>query len=98
MQDKSTNGHANMGADGDVPSIGMRPQGNKGKRLKAHKPGGANGKRALKLSLSNDVYERLFIHALRRNQNLSEVVEDLANKHLNEWILHAKPGPRSEAG
>jgi hypothetical protein len=80
-----------------VPATAMRPgppKGTRPGRTKALKPTPA--KRALKLSLEIEVVERLAIHALRRDQTVSEVVADLAVKHLNEWVLHAKPGTRSD--
>jgi hypothetical protein len=97
MDNKGPNGQANAGAEGNIPSIGLRPQGQKGRKARGQKTTGAQGKRPLKLSLDVEIHERLAIHALRRNQTISEVVTDLATKHLNDWILHAKPGPRSEA-
>jgi hypothetical protein len=98
MENKGANGQENSGAEDHVPSIGLRPQGQRGRKPKGRKTTGAQGKRPLKLSLDTETHERLAIHALRRNQTISEVVTDLATKHLNDWILHAKPGPRSEAG
>ena len=78
------------------PSIAYRSQGRRGTRAKAPKTTGT--KRPLKLSVGDEVYERLAVHAMRRKQTISEVVADLAMKHLNDWSIHARPGPKSEAG
>jgi predicted CopG family antitoxin len=77
------------------PSIAYRTQGRRGTKAKAPKPVGA--KRPLKLSVEDEVYERLAVHAMRRKQTISEVVAELAMKHLTDWIIHARPGPKSEA-
>jgi predicted CopG family antitoxin len=77
------------------PSIAYKPQGRRGTRAKAPKATGA--KRPLKLSVEDEVYERLAVHAMRRKQTISEVVAELAMKHLTDWIIHARPGPKSEA-
>jgi hypothetical protein len=82
----------------DKPSIAYRPQGQQGQRGRRPKATKAQStKRPVKLSLETEVYERLVVHGLRRGMNLSELVSDLAIKNLNDWIVHAKPGPRSEA-
>jgi len=66
--------------------------GQKSKRAKAEKP--PTGKRPLKLSVTLEAHEKLALHALKSGQTISEVVESLASDHLNQWVIHAKPGPR----
>jgi hypothetical protein len=100
MSDTGSFGHGSSGSSATsehTPATAMRPGPPKGQASKrSHAPKPVSAKRPLKLSLNVDVYERLAIHSLRRGQTISDVVADLAVKHLNEWILHAKPG-RSEA-
>jgi hypothetical protein len=70
---------------------GQKPKGRK-------VPKGATTKRALKLSIEADTYERLTIHSLKTGLNLSELVDKLAREHCTQWVLHARPGPKPEAG
>jgi hypothetical protein len=65
--------------------------GQKTKSRKAQKV--TTGKRALKLSIEAETYERLTIHSLKSGLNLSELVDKLAREHCNSWVLHARPGP-----
>jgi hypothetical protein len=69
--------------------------GQKAKSRKAQKV--KTGKRALKLSIENETYERLTIYSLKTGMNLSELVDQLARDHCNSWVLHARPGPKTEA-
>lgn len=93
----------NNGTQGQVdpPSIAWKPKrtgGHGGRRARADKPTSPQGKRALKLSVDVDTHERLALHALRRGQTISQVVMDLAGRHLNDWVIHAKPGVRGDDG
>ncbi len=67
--------------------------GQKTKGRKAQKV--TTGKRALKLSVDQDTYERLAVESIKSGLNLSELVDKLAREHCNNWVLHAKPGPKS---
>ena len=51
-------------------------------------------KRPVKLMIEADAYESLVLHGLRRGESLSDLVTDLVRKHLTDWVIHAKPGPR----
>jgi hypothetical protein len=101
MSDIEAYGHGSSGSSSTsehTPATAMRPgppKGQRGKRTQDPKP--VQAKKALKLSLRPDVIERLAIHGLRRSQTISDVVADLAEKHLTEWVIHARPGQRSEA-
>jgi predicted RNA-binding protein YlxR (DUF448 family) len=77
-----------------VQTSGRAPwtPGQKTKSRKAQKA--TTGKRALKLSIDADTYERLTIHSLKSGLNLSELVDHLVREHCNSWVLHAKPGPK----
>lgn len=83
----------------DGPSIAYRP-----KRRTGPKTQGTNRtskatpkKRPVKLMMEPQVYEILVVHSLRQGMNLSEMVSDLVVKHLTQWTVHAKPGPRGTA-
>jgi hypothetical protein len=67
--------------------------GQKSNRRKA--PKATTIKRALKLSVDQETYERLAIESIKSGLNLSELVDKLARDHCNNWVVHAKPGPRS---
>jgi hypothetical protein len=83
-----------MTAEAPAPTTTRAPwtPGLKSKGRKAQKT--TVGKRALKLSIEADTHERLTIHALKSGMNLSEMVDKLAREHLNDWVVHSKPGPR----
>jgi hypothetical protein len=66
---------------------GQKPRGRKAQKMKT-------GKRALKLSIEAETYERLVVESLKSGLNLSELVDKLAREHCNNWVLHAKPGPK----
>jgi hypothetical protein len=67
-----------------------------GQKSRKPRPAAApKGKRPLKLSITEESYERLALHGLKAGQTISEVVESLAVTHLNQWIIHAKPGSKS---
>ncbi len=80
--------------DSPVQTSGRAPwtPGQKSKSRKAQKA--TTGKRALKLSIEAETYERLTIHSLKSGLNLSELVDQLVREHCNSWVLHAKPGPK----
>lgn len=66
----------------------------KGTRAKARKPKSADkptGKRSLNLSLPLEDYERLAVHALRQDINISELVCRLAREHLREYHISRTP-------
>jgi hypothetical protein len=67
----------------------------KGKTTRKSKPkptSESKGKRSLNLSIHQDTYERLMIHAMRQtNGNISELVEKLATDHLREFHLSRTP-------
>jgi hypothetical protein len=72
--------------DADEPKAkGPRPR-----KAKAPKP--QTGKRSLNLSLDNETYERLAVHALRGNTTISELVTKLANDNLREYHITRTPG------
>jgi hypothetical protein len=72
-----------------------RPPWNPGQKAKSRKVQKVTtGKRALKLSIEAETYERLTIHSLKSGLNLSELVDQLVREHCNSWVLHAKPGPK----
>jgi hypothetical protein len=96
MDHEDRKDHKTTSTDEHMPAMAMRPGPTKGKRAKVHKP--TQARRPLKLSIDAETYEKLAIHGLRRGQTISEIVTDLATKHLNDWVLHAKPGARTEAG
>ncbi len=81
--------------DAPVQTSGRAPwtSGQKAKSRKAQKV--TTGKRALKLSVDQDTYERLAVESIKSGLNLSELVDKLAREHCNNWVLHAKPGPKS---
>jgi hypothetical protein len=66
---------------------GQKPKGRRTPKV-------ATTKRALKLSVDQDTYERLAVESIKSGLNLSELVDKLARDHCNNWVLHAKPGPR----
>jgi hypothetical protein len=52
----------------------------------------SKGKRSLNLSIHQDTYERLMIHAMRQTKgNISDLVERLATDHLREFHLTRTP-------
>ena len=59
---------------------------------KARAPKPQNGKRSLNLSLDNETYERLAVHALRGDVTISELVTRLANDNLREYHITRTPG------
>lgn len=65
-------------------------KGTKPRKAKAPKP--QTGKRSLNLSLDNETYERLAVHALRGNVTISELVTKLANDNLREYHITRTPG------
>lgn len=67
-----------------------KAKGTKARRAKAPKP--QTGKRSLNLSLDNETYERLAVHALRGNSTISELVTKLAQDHLREYHITRTPG------
>jgi macrodomain Ter protein organizer (MatP/YcbG family) len=67
-----------------------KAKGTKPRKAKAPKP--QTGKRSLNLSLDNDTYERLAVHALRGNVTISELVTKLANDNLREYHITRTPG------
>jgi hypothetical protein len=82
----------------DVPSIAYRPRRRADKQ--ATRPGRpskpAPTKRPVKLMIDVDAHELMVVHALRRGENLSELVVNLVRTHLNDFVVHRKPGPQSE--
>jgi hypothetical protein len=67
--------------------------GQKSNRRKAFKA--TTTKRALKLSVDQDTYERLAVESIKSGLNLSELVDKLAREHCNNWVVHAKPGSKA---
>lgn len=67
-----------------------KAKGTKTRKAKAPKP--QTGKRSLNLSLDNETYERLAVHALRGNVTISELVTKLANDNLREYHITRTPG------
>lgn len=51
-------------------------------------------KRPVKLVIDTTAYESLMIHSLRRGESMSDIISGLINRHLTDWIIHAKPGPK----
>lgn len=77
------------------PAIAYRPRRRSDKP--AARPGRASKpvtKRPVKLMIDEDAYESMVVHSLRRGENLSELVTNLVRQHLNDFVIHAKPGPR----
>lgn len=64
-----------------------KPRG-KGKGKSPEPP---KGKRSLNLSLPQEDYERLAIHALRADMTISDLVAQLARTHLREYHLTRTP-------
>lgn len=80
------------------PSIAYKPKRRTARVTKGTgKTKIAPNKRPVKLMLESDVYEALVIHGLRRGENLSDLVSSLVRSHLTDWVLHARPGTRSES-
>jgi hypothetical protein len=55
-------------------------------------------KRPVKLMLAEETYEAMVIHALRRGETLSELVERAVKATCQEFLIHGKPGRKSVAG
>ena len=85
--------------DNNVPAIAYQPRRRKDKQTtragRTSKP--TPTKRPVKLMIDADAYEVMVIHGLRRGENLSELVTNLVRTHLNEFVVHRKPGPQTEA-
>jgi macrodomain Ter protein organizer (MatP/YcbG family) len=68
----------------------VKVKGIKARRTKAPKP--QSGKRSLNLSLDNETYERLAVHALRGGTTISELVTKLATENLREYHISRTAG------
>jgi hypothetical protein len=92
MQDDD---HANTATIEAPAQLGGRQPWTPGQKPKGRKaPKATASKRALKLSVDHETYERLAVESIKSGLNLSELVDKLAREHCNNWVLHAKPGPR----
>ncbi len=89
----------NQGADvRETPSIAYKPKRRGARQGKGNsKQKVAVTKRPVKLMLETDVYEAMVITGLRSGENLSQLVSNLVRTHLTRWVVHSRPGPRSEA-
>jgi hypothetical protein len=96
-EDQSTTPTLDPIAQPTTTASGQRPPWTPGQKTKGRKAPKlvTSTKRALKLSVEAETHERLTIHALKSGLNLSELVDKLARENCNEWVLHAKPGPKS---
>lgn len=83
----------------DGPGLTYKPRRRAaGQAVRVDRPGKpkpARSKRPMKLVVDVDVYEALVVHGLRRGKTLSQLVGELVRQNLTDWIVHAKPGPRS---
>lgn len=82
----------------EPPSIAWKPHRSKGRtggRTRADKPTGTSGKRPLKISIDVAVYQRIATHATMSGKDISTIITELAVRHLNDWVVHAKPGSRA---
>jgi hypothetical protein len=57
------------------------------RRAKPTKAEKAGGKRSLNLRIDGEAYERLAVHALRRNTTISALVEAFAREQLREFHI-----------
>lgn len=93
--DTSENQH-----EDNTPSIAYKPRRRTGKQ--AAKAGrtskSAPSKRPIKLMVDQATYESMVIHSLRRGESLSELVTGLVQRGCQDYIIHAKPGPRTDVG
>jgi hypothetical protein len=81
-----------MEADTPMTAQSSPPKGRATKKSKPKPANESKGKRSLNLSISQDTYERLMIHAMRQtNGNISDLVERLATDHLREFHLSRTP-------
>lgn len=81
-----------QGANGTTRPTSTR--GPRGRRAGKTTP----ARKTLKLSLDADTIENLNLHALKAGQSVSAYVQDMVGKHCNQWVVHAKPGPKGEGG
>lgn len=68
-----------------IDATEVKAKGTKARKSKA--PVKATGKRSLNLSLDNETYERLAVHALRMDTTISELVTKLAHENLREFHI-----------
>lgn len=81
--------------DNEGPAIAYRPRGRTDKPTpRAGRPTKLVTKRPVKLMIDAAVYESMVVHGLRRGENLSELVEGLVRRHLNDFVVHRKAGPK----
>lgn len=81
----------------DVNASEAKGKGTKGRKRAAAKPPEIT-KRSLNLRVDTDTYERLAVHALRRDCTISELVMEFARTHLREFSIHRNATKADKAG